>query len=455
MALVLAFCLALPAGAKAESLSDALALAYQNSGLLEQNRALLRAADEDVAQAMSRLRPVVDYVVNATRNATTVETSPGNTSRIVTDTALIQITASMVLYDFGRSRLGMDIAKENVLALREALLGVEQQVLLGSVQAYVGVQRDLSIKGLRENNVSLIAEQLRAANDRFEVGEITRTDVAIAQARLAAAQSALAAAGGGLEISRELYKAAIGQYPGQLRGLPALPSTAATIENARALARQNHPDLAQARHQVTVADLASDVAAKGILPVFSGKASLGVNQDGNDFGSVGVTLSGPIYQGGQLASAHRKSAAQRDAARAGLRLASIGIDQNVGVAWAQLAVANAGLQATEQQIRAARVAFRGMQEEASFGSRTTLDVLDAEQELLDAESARIAAQSDRYSATYGLLAAMGLLSVEHLRLGIATYDPAAYYNAVKRAPGYNVSPQGQRLDSLLQSIGRN
>ena len=440
---------------RAASLGDTLVLAYRNSGLLEQNRALLRAADEDVAQSVSRLRPVVDYVVNATRSAVTVDTTPGNTSRVFTNTGLIQITASMILYDFGRSQLGTEIAKENVLALREALRGVEQFVLLGAVQAHVNVQRDLSIQGLRENNVRLIAEQLRASKDRFEVGEITRTDVAIAEARLAGAKSSLAAAAGNLAISREIYKATTGQYPGNLGGLPSLPRTAASLDAARALARQNHPDLAQAQRQVKAADFGAQVAAAGVLPTLSGKASLGINQDGNDSGSVGITLSGPIYHGGQIASAHRKSAAQRDAARAGLHVAALSVDQNVGTAWARLAVANAGLQATDQQIRAARVAFRGMQEEASLGSRTTLDVLDAEQELLDAQSARIAAQSDRYFATYNLLSAMGLLSVEHLRLGIATYDPAAYYNAVKRAPGYNVSPQGQRLDSLLQSIGRN
>lgn len=440
--------------ARAESLGDALILAYRSSGLLEQNRALLRAADEDVAQAVSRLRPVIDYVINSNRAGGTIEVAPGITQSTYKTTSMVQLSASLVLYDFGRTRLGIDIAKENVLSLRDALRGVEQGVLLNAVRAYVNVQRDLSIQGLRENNVELITQQLRAANDRYELGEITRTDVAVAQARLAAAQSALAAASGSLEISREVYRAAIGQYPGKLGGLPAAPKTVDSLAGARALARQNHPDLAQAQHQVKVADLLAQVAEAGILPVLSGAASVGINQDGYDSGSIGVTLSGPIYHGGNLASAQRKAAAQRDAARSGLHLASLRVDQNVATTWAQLSIANAGLAASEQQIRAARVAFRGMQEEAKLGSRTTLDVLDAEQALLDAESARISAQSDRYFATYNLLSAMGLLTVEHLRLGIATYDPSVYYNAVKAGPTYNVSPQGQRLDSLLESIGK-
>ena len=179
------------------------------------------------------------------------------------------------------------------------------------------------------------------------------------------------------------------------------------------------------------------------------------DQDGNDSSAVGLQLSGPIYQGGAIAARDRKAAAQRDAARAGLHLAGASVDQNVGDAWARLSVAGAGLEATAQQIRAARVALRGATQEAEVGSRTTLDVLNAEQELLDAQASEVSARTDRYLAVYNLLAAMGLMTVSHLRLGVAQYDPEAYYNAVRNAPTHRVSPQGQRLDSLLKSLGRN
>ncbi len=438
------FSLALTTAVRAESLTDALISAYRHSGLLEQNRALLRAADEDVAQAIAALRPVLGYALSSTASSITSST-----------TANLQLTASMVIHDFGRSQLRSDVAKENVLALREALVGVEQSVLLRALVAFVGVQRDAAIVSLRENNVRLITQEVRAANDRFEVGVVTRTDVAIAEARLASAQSALAAASGAHAMSREEYRAATGHYPGELTPPPELPATADTLVGARAVARQKHPDMLQARRSVKIAELNIAIAAAAIKPSLSGSAMVSVDQDGEESGSVALTLSGPIYQGGALASAHRKSAAQRDASRAGLHITRLAVDQNVGNAWSQLAVAGAGLQATEQQIRAARVAFRGVREEATLGARTTLDVLNAEQELLDAEAGKISAQTDRYVAVYNLLAAMGLLTVDHLRLGIATYDPAAYYNAVKSAPTYRVSPQGQKLDNVLKALGKN
>lgn len=428
---------------RAENLTGALISAYKNSGLLEQNRALLRAADEGVAQSVAGLRPVLNYAINANYSSITDTTSSN-----------LQLSASMMVYDFGRSQLRVEVAKENVLSLREALVGVEQNVLLRAVNAFVNVQRDMSIQGLRENNVRLITQELQASKDRFDVGEITRTTVAIAEARLAASNSALAAATGNLAMSREEYRAAIGHYPNDLAPLPALPATAKSLDGARSVARQHHPDIAQAKKAVKIADLNVAIAAAGIIPSLRGSANAMVDQDGNDSQSIGLSFSGPIYQGGALASAHRKAAAQRDASRAGLHMAGMNIDQNVGNAWARLSVADAGVHASEQQIRASRVAFRGVREEASLGARTTLDVLNAEQDLLDAQAGQISAQTDRYVAVYNLLGAMGLLTADHLRLGMATYDPAAYYNAVKKAPTHGVSAQGKRLDGLLKSLGK-
>jgi len=441
----LAIFLCLAAGsATAETLGDAFASAYKNSGLLEQNRALLRAADEDVALAVARLRPVLNYVLRSDYSSVT-ETTSSN----------LNLSASMVLYDFGRSNLRVELARENVLSLREALVGVEQNVLLRAVAAYATMKREMAVVSLRRKTLGLIEQELEAARDRFEVGQITRTDVALAEARLAASKAALASARGTLAVAREDYRAAIGHYPDQLAALPAPPKLPRTLEAAIAIARQTHPDLAQARRSVAVADLNVALSKAAVLPTLSGNANLTVDEDGNDVSSVGISLSGPIYQGGALAAAARKSAAQRDAARAALHMVSVAVEQNVGSAWARVSVADAGLSATDQQIRAARVALRGVRKEAELGARTTLDVLNAEQELQDAEASRLTAQADRYTAIYNLLASMGLLTVEHLGLGIVEYDPAAYYNAVRKAPVQQVSPQGRRLDSLLQSLGKN
>ncbi|MBV1903276.1 MAG: TolC family outer membrane protein [Marinosulfonomonas sp.] len=440
---VIAATLISSAGARAETLGDALVQAYNQSGLLHQNRALLRAADEDVAATVALLRPVIGYVVGANYSSITRTT-----------TANVDLTASLLLYDFGRSRLRKDVAKENVLALREALIGVEQQVLLGAVVAYTSVQRDGAIVGLRDNNVRLITQELRAAKDRFDVGEITRTDVAIAEARLASARSLRAAAQGNLARSRESYRAATGAYPGALAPRPTPPATASSLQSARSMARSRHPDVLQAQRSVTLAELNIALAMAGMKPSLRADARASLVEGGNETQSVGVTLSGPIYQGGGLASSARKAAAMRDASKAGLHLTRLGVDQEVGNAWASLVVAEAAVQATDQQIRAARVAFRGVREEASLGARTTLDVLNAEQELLDAEANKVSAESDRYVAVYRVLSSMGLLTANHLKLGVATYDPVAYYNTVKSAPAFNVSPQGEKLDRVLKSLGK-
>lgn len=444
-----ALSLAAAIAAQAETLTDALIASYRNSGLLEQNRALLRAADEDVADAVAGLRPVLNYVLSANYSST-ADQAPLNDGV----SANLELATNFLIYDFGRTRLSIDVAKENVLALREALVGIEQDVLLRAVVAYVSVQRNLSIVELRNNNLRLITQELRAARDRFEVGEITRTDVSLAEARLAAAQSGLAAARGDLAISREEYKAAVGNYPSNLAPLPTPPATAGSQEGAMDVARQRHPDIRQAQRNVRVAELSIALAEAARRPSLNGNAAIGMDRDGDDSHRFGLSLSGPIYSGGAISSAARRSAAQRDATLAVLHLTQLGIDQNIGTAWAQLQVANASIQSSDQQIQAAQVAFEGVREEASLGARTTLDVLDAEQELLDARATRISATSDRYIAIYNLLAAMGLLTVEHLDLGIPTYDAAAYYNAVRSAPIGKVSPQGTRLDRVLRGIGK-
>lgn len=442
-ALVVALGVAIVLGGpvRAGSLSDSLVSAYRNSGLLEQNRALLRAADEDFAQTMALLRPVLSYSLGSSYN--TVSESVASS---------LELTAGMTLYDFGAADLRQQIAKESVLMMRDGLRGIEQNILLRAARAFMSVRRDLSIVSLRENNVRLIEQELRAAQDRFEVGEITRTDVAIAEARLASSQAALAAANGSLAASREEFRAATGAYPGTLATPPKPPATASSLAGARTVAFQNHPDMAQAQRSVTIRELGVDLSEAALKPSLKGNARVGVDQDGNQAGSVGLTFSGPIYQGGALASAQRKAMAQRDAARAALHLSRMAVDQNVSVAWAQLTVAEAALKATEQQIQASRVALQGVREEARLGARTTLDVLNAEQEQLDAEASRISAETDRDVAVYGLLSSMGLLTVKHLGLGISTYDPEAYYNAVRNAPVTNVSPEGEKLDRVLESI---
>ncbi len=438
---------------RAETLSDALVAAYRNSSLLDQNRAVLRAADEDLAQAVASLRPVVNFAATAAYS-----NSMRNDVRTADDlSASLSLAAELVLFDGGIREKNREVAQELVLATRAALVRVEQDVLLSAVRAYVGVRLAIDTVALRRNNVRVIESELRAARDRFALGEVTRTDVAIAEARLAAATSNLAAAEGDLDVARERFKLAVGRAPGELAPPPLVPAPAANVAGAKDIARARHPSLAEAKHRVTVADLSIAIAQAAMGPRVDLRGNLGLvaadrivgRVDGADFG-LSVTLSQPIYQGGADSSRLRQAMAQRDGARAGLHLGVAQIETLVGQAWAEREVARARIDASELQVRAARSAFESVKEEVDFGARTTLDLLNAEQEALDAEAARLGALAAREVADYALLAAMGLMTVEQLKLGVPVYDVEAYHNAVRTAPA---SRQSKALERIMSTIG--
>lgn len=440
--------------ARAETLADAFIAAYRNSNLIEQNRAVLRASDEGVAQAVASLRPVISFIASGQYGYS--EQLAGTdvvTKQSFEDlSGFYNLTAQMTLYDFGRTQLDIEAAKEIVLATREALIGIEQDVLLAALNAYVDVIFTISLVDLRENNVRVIAEQLRAAQDRFDVGEVTRTDVAQAEARLAEARSNLIAARGNLAIAREAYRSATGNYPGNLAPLPPAPATASSLEAARSIALRTYPAIRRAQRQVSAAELNVQRAKADMRPSITGQAQLQMNEGGFQENGVGLNFNQTLYAGGRLASVQRQAMADRDSAIENLQQQGVIISENVGTAWSTIDAANAVVTSTEAQIEAAQIAFDGVREEANLGARTTLDVLDEEQNLLDARNARLNAEATRYKAIYRLLSAMGLLTVEHLKLGIPTYDPAAYYNAIRRAPAH--SAQGKKLDRIMKTIGK-
>ncbi|PUB12152.1 TolC family outer membrane protein [Yoonia sediminilitoris] len=429
---------------QAETLADALTAAYTNSGLLEQNRALLRAADEDLAQAVAATLPVIGWTLNAS------STSPRNPATDLIQ-ANAQISASLVLYDGGANQLAVESQKETILGTRESLRSVEQDVLLRAVQAYMSVRRDSEFVSLRQNNVRLITQEFRAAQDRFDVGEVTRTDVALAEARLAAARSQLAAAEGTLARSAEEYRAAVGRMPSGLAAVSPAP-VSRSMADAKAFSVRNHPDILQAQHAVSAAELNIRRAEAALKPTVSLQGSVSVDPEGDDSRTIGIQASGPIYNGGRLSSQIRQFMSRRDATRSGLLVTTQGVAQEVGNAYSFLAVARASSLASNQQIRAAQVAFDGVREEATLGSRTTLDVLNAEQELLDARANLISAQAEEVIASYSVLSSMGLLNADHLNLPVQQYDPSEYYNLAKQAPTA-ISEQGRALDRVLRAIG--
>ena len=446
--------------AQADTLADALVSAYNHSGLLEQNRALLRAADEDVAAAGAALEPVLRWTANITQTYGRARNSIAFGVQDVNSlVASGQLIAEILVYDFGATALGVEVAKESVLATRQSLIGIEQQVLARGVEAYMGVIEATEFVALRRNNFGVLTQELRAAQNRFEVGEVTRTDVALAEAQLAQARSGLATAEGNLEIAVEEYRNVIGRKPGRLSPPPRLPKIGADIAGAKALAVRNHPNMKAVQHQVAAAELAIRRAEAQKRPTVTaqGGLSLSENLDSSNFStgaSIGLNAGGTIYAGGARSSAVRRAQAQRDAQRGNLHVVRHNIQQNVGVSYARLSSARASLEASERQIRAARIAFRGVREEATLGARTTLDVLDAEQALLDAEASRISAQSQLYVAAYSVLAATGQLTAQGLRLPVQQYDVTEYYNLVKDSPT-SQSEQGAQLDRVLKRLQRD
>ena len=445
--------------ADAESLRDAMASAYSNSGLLEQNRALLRAADEDVAVAASSLRGVLGWSANIERNI--IQSLTSSSARQETDAASTEasvgLTASITIYDGGQNRFALAAAKEAVLATRQKLVSVEQMVLLSAVEAFMDVRRERKFVALRKNNLRVIEEELKAARDRFEVGEVTKTDVAFAEARLSASVSSLAAAKGTLAQAEEVYKQNVGVRAGSLDDPGILPKLPSSSSSAKKEAVQNHPDIIAVQHDIKQAEFNIKRVTGSLRPSLKLSTLLGyTDQEADDFrrsGSVSLSASGPIYSGGRTPALLRKARAHRDAKLSVLHIMRLKLERETGSAFALLQMAKAGRMASEEQIRASRVAFDGVREEAKVGSRTTLDVLNAEQELLDAQAGLISAEADEFFATYRLLSQVGKLTVDHLNLSVQKYDPSEYYNLVKSAP-VSLSDRGKKLDQVLKVISK-
>ena len=417
--------------ATAESLSDAFAAAYQTNPTLGAARAGLRATDEGVPAARAGMRPSVTANAQAQANETDRANSPSDTSFPVT----LSLTASQTLYDGGRTRNAVESAISNVSAGRTNLLSTEQQVLLQVVTTYMDVRRDQQFVTLAQNNVRLIREQLRAAEDRFAVGEVTRTDVSQARARLAESQSALAQQEGALVRSKQAYRRIVGNLPGALEEPPILPPGPDSIEAAIQEAMDYHPDIQTA--QFVEEGARSDVRAAlgALLPTVTLSGTVTVNENqafGNNStaGVIQLQATVPIYQGGSEYAEIRRTREVVSQRMSQIHEAVREIREAVENAWSDLEVARIAIRAGRQQVSAAQLAFEGVTEEAKLGARTTIDVLDAEQELLDARTDLVNSLRDEYVAGYTLLAAVGRLTVANLDVGVERYDPEGHYNEV-------------------------
>lgn len=430
-----------PSGARAQSLADAMVQAYQTSPLLDANRAALRSLDEGVPQARANRRPQVSFGVGASSSTTTEDFKEDQLNQLSA-----QLQASLLLFDSGATKAAIESARNSVAAGRADLKGVEQLVLFNAVQAYVDVRRDEEFVRLATNDVERLNETLRATQNRFDVGEVTRTDVSQSESRLADSRAQLESAKGALQVSRETYRQAVGSLPGRLQPLPPLPPLPKSVDDAISIGMQRNPAIisAQFAERAAVYDFDRARAAKG--PQLSINGSVGPERDNQqvqwntDVGySAGLNASVPLYTGGRNDSVIRQAQALLDQRRFQLQDEGRTVTQSVAAAWSQFEVAKANIVARREQADAARIAAEGVAEEARLGARSTLDVLDADQERLQAEAQIVQAVRDEYVAAYSLLRAMGLLTVEHLKLGIESYNPDVYFSKVQSGPsgGYD------------------
>ena len=441
----------------AQTLSDALVQSYNNSGLLDQNRALLRAADENTIIASSALLPIVSWAANFSGNWTETDMVGSSTTDVVWRGS-VGLNSSLIIFDGGTSKFAEDVTKQNVLATRQGLIALEQKVLGSAAIAFMAVLEGRETVRLRENNYSVIEEELRAAKDRYEVGEITRTDVALAEARLASSSSSLSAAKGILLQSEAIFKNAVGISPLDLispREMPVLPTSR---REAVSIASTSHPELKQLQYQIKAGELTlkrikASSKAKIILNGDIGLSDSDVQSDMLQ-ASIGLRLSGAIYQGGSIPAKERQALAHLQAVRSALHVQMNAIEQTISSSFAMLEVAKTSRAAIEKQIEAAEVAFNGVKEEASLGARTTLEVLNAEQELLDAKSQLINAIYDEHLAAFDVLSASGLLTVEHMNLAVARYDPEEYYKSIVNNQDKG-SARFKAIKDLLQELNKD
>ncbi len=447
--------LSLPA--VATTLADALVLAYQTNPQIIAQQASLRATDENVISARANLLPTLTQTLQAQRAAQLNRRSDLRDPRGVWT---FNTTMTIQLFDGGADRLGVEAARMGVLAARQALLQVEQNILLSTVTAYVDVRRDQQFVRLALNNVRVLREQVRAAKDRFEVGEVTRTDVAQAEARLAAALSQLETNRGLLTQSENAYTAVVGIPPRNLRNPPAAPKLPSTVAKAEAVAIKKHPRVMQAQFNAKSAELTAKATFKNRIPRINGQVgySMGTNFGGDELTTddVTATITGTfdIYQGGRLDSNRRRDLALYQQSLSNVQQSGYVTRQSLRDAWASWKSASASIKSNREQVRSAQVAFDGVREEAKLGARTTLDALDAEQELLNARSQLVTAIRNQYVAQYQVLSEMGLMTAQHLNLGVPIYNPDVNARAVTKKQLGNLGEKRLKLlDKLKKRNG--
>jgi outer membrane protein len=448
---------------RAVTLEQALAQAYQNNPQLNSQRAVVRATDETVPQALSGYKPTVraTATIGQEYTSTVSKVVPNNTITKETPTGIpsyprtgsgyspnnVSATLTQTLYNGFQTANSVRLAEANTSAARETLRLAEQTVLLNAATAYMDLLRDGALLELQRRNVEVLQEQLRQTRDRFIVGEVTRTDVAQAETRLAQGRAAVLTAESSYARSRGTYRQVIGVEASIL--VPARPVdrlSPSRLVDAIAIARARHPAVGVAMFGIDAAVLQVKISEGTLYPTAQVVATVNNSWETNltsnlqQFNAfVQGQISVPLYQGGAEYSRIRQNKETTGQKRLDLDTARDAVayspNNPVGVvpAWGQLEASKAQILATSAQVAASEIALNGVREEARVGQRTTLDVLNAQQDLVSARTALVTAQHDRVVASYILLAAVGELNLPKLGIMIPLYDPMVHYQQVRDA----------------------
>ena len=432
------------------TLAEALAIAYETNPVLAAQQASLRASDEAVAIANGGWRPTISaggtYAFQQYFFNPVTVPGVGTFSSISGHPLQGAITVTQPILRGGRTYAQIGRAKAQVRAARAQLIAAEQTVLLSAATAYMDVVRDTQVLKLRQHNVEVLQKQADATQAQFNAGSLTRTDVAQAQARLAGAQSDLTGAQSQLAISNANFVQSIGRMPETLEAEPALPPALPTsVDDSITLALKQNPAIVQARENEIAADYSVNDAIGAMLPTLSLQGQYGLSQGAlvSPLGTLNsspggatshaLTVTGqlniPIYQAGVEEATLRQAKELHAQAQLNVAVSDRQVHDAVAVAWAQFEAAEATIASNEAAMRANEIAYEGVFKEQQVGGRTILDVLNAEQERLNAEVALVSAKRNAEVAAFNVLAASGALTAKNLGLKVQLYDPLEHYDS--------------------------
>src|SRR3954467_12919212 len=438
---VLLLALAGPTPVLADTIEAALVRAYQNNPQLNAQRAQARSTDENVPQALSGYRPKVNLSlatgyqyqdIQQLQKGPTIHTDPPLQPNSAS------LTVSQTLYNGNQTANRTRAAESQVSGSREALRVLEQTVLLQAATSYMDYLRDSATLEVQRSNVRVLEQTLKQTRDRFNVGEVTRTDVAQSEAQLAAGRTQLLAAEATLTTTKANFRRIIGNEPDQLApGSPVDRFLPGTLPGAVDLSLVENPNVTAAMFGIDVNYLQVKVNEGALLPTVTFQASVqqSYEQQLTIFRSFGASaiaqVSVPVYQGGAEYALIRQSKENLAQQRLVLEQTRDQTRANTVTAWGQLVAGKAQVASAQAQVTASEIALNGVREEAKAGQRTTLDVLNAQQALVNARVALVTAQHDRVVASYAVLDAVGRLSPQVLNLSTTVYDPSVHYHQVR------------------------